>query len=143
MNENEVLQEDEISLFDLWETLQNAWKTVVGVTALGIAGALGAIFIISPKYEAVAVVQVGQVGQVGQGWTPQPGALPGPRPRSESGPPGGGPKGSIGGGLDLGPVAWGSGASQRRSRNGRFWTGFDSAAMAEVPRFRRWKPGTD
>lgn len=66
MNENEVLQEDEISLFDLWETLQNAWKTVVGVTALGIAGALGAIFIISPKYEAVAVVQVGQVGQVGQ-----------------------------------------------------------------------------
>ena len=62
MNENEVLQDDEISLFDLCETLWKGWKTLVGATVLGIAVALGAIFIISPKYEAVAVVQVGQVG---------------------------------------------------------------------------------
>jgi uncharacterized protein involved in exopolysaccharide biosynthesis len=66
MNENEMLQEDEISLFDLWEKLREGWLAVAGGTALGIAGALLAIFLIAPKYEAVAGVQVGQVGQVGQ-----------------------------------------------------------------------------
>ena len=64
MNENEVLQDDEISLFDLWEKLREGWKIVGGGTALGIAGALLAIAVTPPKYEAVAVVQVGQVGQV-------------------------------------------------------------------------------
>ena len=66
MSENEMLQDDEISLFDLWEKLRDGWKAVVGVTVLGIAGAFLAIVVISPKYEAVAVVQVGQIGQIGQ-----------------------------------------------------------------------------
>lgn len=66
MNENETLQDDEISLFDLWEKLREGWLVVVGGAVLGIAGAVMAIFLIPPKYEAVAVVQVGQVGQVGQ-----------------------------------------------------------------------------
>jgi uncharacterized protein involved in exopolysaccharide biosynthesis len=66
MNENEMAQDDEISLFDLWEKLRDGWLAVVGGTVLGIAGAVLAIFLIPPKYEAVAVVQVGQVGQVGQ-----------------------------------------------------------------------------
>lgn len=66
MNENELQQENEISLFDLWETLREGWKRVVGGTALGLAGAVVAIILLAPKYEAVAVVQVGQVGQVGQ-----------------------------------------------------------------------------
>lgn len=64
MNENEMMQDDEISLFDLWEKLREGWLAVFGGTALGIAGAVLAIFLIPPKYEAVAVVQVGQVGQV-------------------------------------------------------------------------------
>jgi len=66
MNENEMLQDDEISLFDLWEKLREGWLVVVGGAMLGIAGAVLAIVLIPPKYEAVAVVQVGQIGQIGQ-----------------------------------------------------------------------------
>ena len=71
MNENEMVLDEEISLFDLWEKLREGWLVVVGGTVLGIMGAALAIFLIAPKYEAVAVVQVGQVGQVGQA-TPLP-----------------------------------------------------------------------
>ncbi len=71
MNENDMSQDDEISLFDLWEKLREGWLAVVGGAVLGIAGAVLAIFLIPPKYEAVAIVQVGQVGQVGQA-TPLP-----------------------------------------------------------------------
>lgn len=66
MSENEIMQEDEISLFDLWEKLQAGWRYVLGGTSLGLLGAVLALVLIQPKYEAVAVVQVGQVGQVGQ-----------------------------------------------------------------------------
>ncbi|MBI2307912.1 MAG: hypothetical protein HYU78_11485 [Rhodocyclales bacterium] len=66
MNENEVSQGDEISFFDLWEKLRRGWVTVVGGVVLGIVGAVLAIFLIPPKYEAVALIQVGRVGQVGQ-----------------------------------------------------------------------------
>ncbi len=66
MNENEMQQEDEVSLFDLWETLREGWKSVAGGAALGLSGAAVSIILLAPKYEAVAVVQVGQVGQVGQ-----------------------------------------------------------------------------
>ena len=66
MNENDMVQDDEISLFDLWEKLKDGWRYVVGGTVLGLAGAGAALMNLPPKYEAVAVVQVGQVGQVGQ-----------------------------------------------------------------------------
>ena len=66
MNENEMVQDDEISLFDLWERLRAGWRYVAGGTAIGLLGAGLALALISPKYEAVAVVQVGQTGQVGQ-----------------------------------------------------------------------------
>jgi LPS O-antigen subunit length determinant protein (WzzB/FepE family) len=64
MNENEMMQDDEISLFDLWERLRDGWRYVVGGTVLGLAGAGAALMILPPKYEAVAVVQVAQVGQI-------------------------------------------------------------------------------
>jgi uncharacterized protein involved in exopolysaccharide biosynthesis len=64
MNENEMLQDDDISLFDLWVKLREGWLVVVGGALLGIVGAVLAIFLIPPKYEAVAVVQVGLVGQI-------------------------------------------------------------------------------
>ena len=67
MNENEMLLEDEISLFDLWEKLREGWLAVVGGTVLGIAGAVLAIFLIPPKYEAMAIIQVGQIGQIQRG----------------------------------------------------------------------------
>ena len=61
MNENEMMQDDEISLFDLWDKLQNGWRYVVGGAVIGLAGAGAALVVLPPKYEAVAVVQVGQV----------------------------------------------------------------------------------
>ena len=64
MNENEMMQVDEISLFDLWEKLRGGWRGVVLGLVLGVAVAVLAIYMIPPTYEAVAVVQVGQVGQV-------------------------------------------------------------------------------
>jgi uncharacterized protein involved in exopolysaccharide biosynthesis len=67
MNENELAQHDEISLFDLWRKLQNGWRNVAGGMAVGVLGAGLAIALIPPKYEAIAIVQVGQVGQVSQG----------------------------------------------------------------------------
>jgi uncharacterized protein involved in exopolysaccharide biosynthesis len=63
MNANEVAQDDEISLFDLWGKLRDGWRYVVGGAALGLVGAAVAIVAQPPKYEAVAIVQVGQVGQ--------------------------------------------------------------------------------
>ena len=66
MNEMQLVEDDETSLFDLWRRLREGWKVVLGMTALGIAAALSAIFMIPPKYEAVAVVQVGVVGQISQ-----------------------------------------------------------------------------
>ncbi|MFT3961362.1 Wzz/FepE/Etk N-terminal domain-containing protein [Propionivibrio sp.] len=70
MNEMQFVEEDEISLFDLLQRLREGWKIVLGITALGVAVALCAIFSIPSKYEAVAIVQVGLVGQIsplGQG----------------------------------------------------------------------------
>jgi uncharacterized protein involved in exopolysaccharide biosynthesis len=66
MNENDMIQEEEISLFDLWDKLRAGWRYVAGGTAIGLLGAGLALVLIQPKYEAVAVVQVGQTGQVGQ-----------------------------------------------------------------------------
>jgi len=66
MNENDMIQEEEISLFDLWDKLREGWRYVAGGTAIGLLGAGLALTLIPPKYEAVAVVEVGQVGQVAQ-----------------------------------------------------------------------------
>ena len=66
MNENDVVHEDEISLFDLWEKLRDGWRLVLGGTVLGAVCAGATLMVLPPKYEAVAVVQVGQVGQVVQ-----------------------------------------------------------------------------
>ncbi len=64
MNEIEMMQDDEIGLFDLWEKLRDGWHYVVGGTVLGLAGAGAALMVLPPKYEAVAVVQIAQVGQI-------------------------------------------------------------------------------
>lgn len=66
MNENEAFQDDEISLFDLWEKLRDGWKAVAGGVVLGIAGAIVGIVLIPPKYEAVAVIQIGLIGSPGK-----------------------------------------------------------------------------
>jgi len=66
MNQEEMLPDEEISLFDVWEKLCDGWRGVAGGVALGVAAA-GTVIVLTPaRFEAVAVVQVGQVGQVGQ-----------------------------------------------------------------------------
>lgn len=66
MNEKEIVVNDEISLFDLWEKLRSGWRFVFGGTTLGVIGAGLSIAILPLNYEAVVVVQVAQVGQAGQ-----------------------------------------------------------------------------
>ena len=66
MSQNEIVQDDEINLFDLWEKLREGWLAVVGGAVLGIAGAVLAIFLIPPKYEAVVVVQMAVIGSPGK-----------------------------------------------------------------------------
>lgn len=62
MNENEMMQDDEISLFDLWDKLREGWRKVVGCTVLGVVGAVAAIILIEPTYEATTVFQVARIG---------------------------------------------------------------------------------
>lgn len=66
MNENEMVQDDEISFYDLWEKLRAGWKAVAGGAVLGVAGAVAGIMLIPPKYEAVAVIQIGLIGSPGK-----------------------------------------------------------------------------
>lgn len=61
MSENDLVQDDEISLYELWERLRDGWRTVVGGALIGLAGAGAALMILPPKFEALVVVQVGQV----------------------------------------------------------------------------------
>lgn len=56
--------ERELLLRDLWQKLRAGWWIVAGGTALGMLAAALAISLISPKYEAAAMVKVGLVGQV-------------------------------------------------------------------------------
>ena len=57
--------DEEINLFDLWETLKDGWRWLLACVLLGVLGALTMIFLTPNQYEAVAIVQVGQVGEVG------------------------------------------------------------------------------
>ncbi len=61
MSENDLVQDDEISLYELWERLRDGWRTVVGGALIGLTGAGAALMILPPKFEALVVVQVGQV----------------------------------------------------------------------------------
>ncbi|WP_291993468.1 Wzz/FepE/Etk N-terminal domain-containing protein [Candidatus Accumulibacter sp. ACC003] len=66
MSANELTQEREINLFDLWQKLRAGWRLVAGGAALGLLFAGLAMVLIAPKYEALALVQVGLVGEVTQ-----------------------------------------------------------------------------
>lgn len=70
MRETEDFEEDEISLFELFEKLKEGWRYVVGGALVGALIAATAILVVPNRFEAVAIVQVGQVGQVGQSLQP-------------------------------------------------------------------------
>ncbi len=61
MNKNEMMPEDEISLFDFLKKLREIWKAIVVGLATGIACAVLGIFLIPPKYQAREVIQAGKV----------------------------------------------------------------------------------
>ncbi len=63
MNENHN-QENEISLIDIFEFVQESWKTIAGFTVLGIAGAALFIFAIPKQYEASAQIKMAQIANV-------------------------------------------------------------------------------
>lgn len=61
MNENTLMQESEVSLFDIVQSVRAGWRNVVGGACLGLLGAGCLVSFLPNKYEAVALVQVGQV----------------------------------------------------------------------------------
>lgn len=60
-NQEDWQQEEEISLFDLWETLREGKKIVFGGLLLGLLGAVLAIVLVPTKYEAEASIKIGTV----------------------------------------------------------------------------------
>lgn len=58
--------DDEISLYDLWQTLVAGWRWIVGGMVTGGMVAVGYLSVTPPQYEAMALIQIGQIGQVGQ-----------------------------------------------------------------------------
>ena len=61
------LPRDDLNLQDLWETLVENRKWVVGISILCIVLTGAMTFLSKPQWEATTVVQIGQVGQSGVG----------------------------------------------------------------------------
>ncbi len=55
---------DELSLLDIVEFIQESWKTIVGFTALGIAGAALFLWVVPKQYEASAQIKMAQIANV-------------------------------------------------------------------------------
>jgi len=55
------IEENEVGLFDLLETLRDAWRWLLSGTILGVICASTVLAITSPQYEAVALLQTGKV----------------------------------------------------------------------------------
>lgn len=61
MIDMQPVEEDEISLFDLYEKLRKSWRGILGGGLLGFIASVLAVVFIPPKYEAVAMLQAGRV----------------------------------------------------------------------------------
>lgn len=61
MKEMQLVEDDEISLFDLYERLRQGWRGILSGVLSGLFVASLAIFFIPSKYEAVAMLQAGKV----------------------------------------------------------------------------------
>ncbi len=62
----EAVQEDEISLIDLWRVIVKRKKMIIGSLLLALLLVGAWLAITKPVYESRAVIGIGQVGQVGQ-----------------------------------------------------------------------------
>jgi hypothetical protein len=63
MNENNN-HENEISLIDIFEFLQESWKTIAGFTVLGFAGAAFYLSVVPKQYEASVQIKMAQIAYV-------------------------------------------------------------------------------
>ena len=59
--------DDEINLWELFEQIKSGWLWWVAGACLGLAGAIGYLFVVSPQYEATAVVQPATIGVASSG----------------------------------------------------------------------------
>jgi len=66
MTQNERPAQAAVGLPELWQDVRQRWRLVTGWALAGLAAGGLAIWLITPKYEAMAMVQVGQIGVVGQ-----------------------------------------------------------------------------
>ena len=58
------LSESEISLHDIIEFFKDSWKTIAGITASGITGAILFIMLVPKEYEASAQIKMAQIANV-------------------------------------------------------------------------------
>ncbi len=63
MPRTSAMNEEEIRLIDVWRILARQKKWVWGIPAVTVACALAFVLVVSPQWEATAVIQIGQVGQ--------------------------------------------------------------------------------
>jgi LPS O-antigen subunit length determinant protein (WzzB/FepE family) len=54
--------EDEISLMDIYEFLRDGWKTIVGMTVLGLVAGLVIGFVLPAKFQASGLIEPARVG---------------------------------------------------------------------------------
>jgi uncharacterized protein involved in exopolysaccharide biosynthesis len=58
------LHDDEISLWDIFETLKERWKTILAFTAASTATALTIGLVIPKQFEATAIIQIAKIGSL-------------------------------------------------------------------------------
>ena len=56
--------DDELSLIEIINFFKESWKTIIGFTVLGIAGAGIYLWVVPKQYEASAQIKMAQIGNV-------------------------------------------------------------------------------
>ena len=56
--------DEELSLIDIIDFIQESWKTIAGFTVLGIAGAVLFLWVVPKQYEASAQIKMAQIANV-------------------------------------------------------------------------------
>jgi LPS O-antigen subunit length determinant protein (WzzB/FepE family) len=58
----DVMDDDEISLMDIYDFIRDGWWALVGMTALGLVVGLVTAFVLPTQYQASALIDSGKVG---------------------------------------------------------------------------------
>ena len=60
----EIIDDDEISLYDIYEFLRDGWKTIASLTSVGLLAGVIVSFVLPVKFQANALIEAGRVGFV-------------------------------------------------------------------------------